>query len=97
MPGHLVRSGESTAYDVNFGKQIGAAAVILLSRDITGVTAAGGETEIGYMPTDAAIHQRHVTEPMVALYESLGVCFGRSPRPYETLVQQVDTIPVRYL
>ena len=97
VPGHLVRSGESTAYDVNFGKQIGAAAVILLSRDITGVTATGGETEIGYMPTDAAIHQRHVTEPMVALYESLGVCFGRSPRPYEPLVQQVDTIPVRYL
>ena len=97
VPGHLVRSGESTAYDVNFGKQIGAAAVILLSRDTTGVTATGGETEIGYMPTDAAIHQRHVTEPMVALYESLGVCFGRSPRPYEPLVQQVDTIPVRYL
>ena len=97
VPGHLVRSGESTAYDVNFGKQIGAAAVILLSGGITGVTATGGETELGYMPTAAAIHQRHVTEPMVTLYESLGVCFGRAPRPYEPVVQQVDSIPVRYL
>ena len=97
VPGHLVRSGGSTAYDVNFGKQIGAAAVILLSRDITGVTATGGETEIRYMPTAAAIHQRHVTEPMVKLYESMGVCFGRVPHPYEPVMQQVDTIAVRYL
>ena len=97
VPGHLVRSGESTAYDVNFGKQIGAAAVVLLVRGITGVTATGGESEIGYMPTADAIHQRRVTEPMVALYESMGVCFGRSPRPYQPQVRQVDTIPVRYL
>ena len=97
VPGHLVRSGESTAYDVNFGKQIGAAAVVLLARGITSVTATGGESEIGYMPTAAAIHQRQVTEPMVALYESMGVCFGRASRPYDPVVRQIDTIPVRYL
>ena len=27
-PGHLVRCGHSSAYDVNFGKEAGAAAVL---------------------------------------------------------------------
>jgi 6-phosphofructokinase 1 len=31
-PGHLVRSGHTSAFDVNFGKEAGAAAVILLSK-----------------------------------------------------------------
>ena len=97
VPGHLVRSGESTAYDVNFGKQIGAAAVFLLTQGITGVTATGGETEIGYMPTSAAIRQRKVTDPMVAFYESMGVCFGRPPQPYAPVLREIQTIPVRYL
>jgi 6-phosphofructokinase 1 len=97
VPGHLVRSGGSSAYDVNFGKQIGAAAVILLRRGITGVTAAGGETEIRYMPTAVAIRQRPVTEPMVALYEGMGVCFGRPPQSYDPVVAEIQTIPVRYL
>lgn len=40
-PGHLVRCGHSSAYDVNFGKEAGAGAFILLNQNITGVTVAG--------------------------------------------------------
>ncbi len=77
-PGHLVRCGHSSAYDVNFGKEIGAAAVLLLQKGTTGVTVAGvmGQ-EIRYMDTAEVIKQRHVDLNHVALHESLGVCFGR--------------------
>ena len=40
-PGHLVRCGHSSAYDVNFGKEAGAAAFILLAQGISGVTVSG--------------------------------------------------------
>ena len=30
-PGHLVRSGPSSAYDVNFGQRAGAASVLLFA------------------------------------------------------------------
>ena len=40
-PGHLVRCGHSSAYDVNFGKEVGAGAFILLNQGISGVTVAG--------------------------------------------------------
>ena len=79
-PSHLVRSGSSTAFDVNFGKQIGAGAVRLLAAGISGVTVAGGDAgEIRYLPTAKAIEQRHVALDTVAFYEALGVCFGREP------------------
>jgi len=80
-PGHLVRSGHSSPYDVNFGKEAGAAAVILLMKGITGVTVAGidGQT-IRYMPTAEAIKQRYVDLDIVAFHEGLGVCFGRAPQ-----------------
>ena len=35
-PGHLVRCGHTSAYDVNFGMQAGAAAVYLLKEGKTG-------------------------------------------------------------
>ena len=83
VPGHLVRSGSSSAFDVNFGKEAGAAAVLLLLENITGVTVAsvyGGE--IHYLPTKDAIIQRHVEVEMLSFYEELGVCFGRDPVRY---------------
>ena len=41
MPGHLVHCGRSSAYDANFGKEAGAAAVPFLSNGINGVTLVG--------------------------------------------------------
>jgi len=79
-PGHLVRCGQSSPYDVNFGKEAGAAAVLLLMKGTTGVTVAGVQgNEIRYMETAQAIKQRHVDEKLVELHEALGVCFGRKP------------------
>ena len=97
-PSHLVRSGPSTAYDVNFGKQVGAGAVALLAAGITGVTAAGGDAgEVRYLPTAAAIEQCHVAPETVAFHEALGVCFGREPAAVELRPRQVTTLEQRYL
>ncbi len=77
-PGHLVRAGHSSAYDVNFGKEAGAAAVLLLKKGITGVTVAGVEgKEVKYIPTAEAIKQRFVDLDQVRFHERMGVCFGR--------------------
>ncbi|MFC1809467.1 6-phosphofructokinase [Candidatus Omnitrophota bacterium] len=83
-PGHLVRCGAASAYDVNFGKEAGAGAVRLLSEGITGVTVVKviGK-HISYMDTHEAIKQRHVDLEQVALYEQLGVCLGRVPVDYK--------------
>jgi len=83
-PGHLVRAGESSSYDVNFGKEAGAGAVLLLKQGITGVTVCGvkGRT-ILYQKTEEVIKQRHVNLDMVSLYESMGFCFGRNPVRYQ--------------
>jgi 6-phosphofructokinase 1 len=76
----LVRCGHSSVYDVNFGKEAGAAAVVLLHGGMTGVTVAGViGREIRYMNTTDAIKQRHVDPALVAYHEQLGVCFGRKP------------------
>lgn len=83
-PGHLVRCGHSSAYDVNFGKEAGAAAVLLLLNGITGVTVVGMEgTSIRYMNAPEAIKQRYVDLNTIAVYEEMGVCFGRSPQRFE--------------
>lgn len=79
-PGHLVRCGHSSPYDVNFGKEAGAAAVELLAKGITGVTIVDVKGSlIRYMKTQDAIKQRHVDLNQVAWYENMGVCFGRNP------------------
>jgi 6-phosphofructokinase 1 len=82
-PGHLVRSGHTSAFDVNFGKEAGAAAVILLTKGLAGnsVVKVRG-TKIFYKPTAEVIKQRYVDLNIVALYETLGVCFGRKPTEY---------------
>lgn len=83
-PGHIVRSGSTSAYDVNFGKEVGAAAVMLLLAGNTGVTVyqVMGD-EICYMPTRDAIQKRVVDDKMVSIYEEMDVCFGRKPVRYE--------------
>ena len=81
-PGHLVRCGHSSVYDVNFGKEAGAAAVILLTNNLSGVTIAGiANGKIQYLETAEAIKQRHVDLAVVALHEQMGTCFGRKPQP----------------
>lgn len=82
-PGHLVRSGKSSAYDVVFGKQAGAGAVMLLMKGIKGVTVIEVKgTDVIYQATAEVIKQRHVDLNEVAMYESMGVCFGRKPKPF---------------
>lgn len=83
IPGHLVRSGSTGAYDVNFGKEIGAAAVQLLMSGISGVTVYQvTDGEIHYIPTTEAIKQRPVSLDMISFYEVMDICFGRKPVPY---------------
>ena len=98
IPGHLVRCGHSSAYDVNFGKECGAAAVTLLKNGIFGVTVAGvvGK-EIRYMATEEAIVQRHVDLDQVTIHEKLGTCFGRKPQNFKPTFKQVSKSPERYM
>ncbi len=97
-PGHLVRCGHSSAYDVNFGKEVGGAAVQLLLNDITGVTVVGiADRKIQYLPTAEAIKQRHVDLSIVAFHEAIGVCFGQKPQRIQLGFEKVSTPIVRHL
>jgi 6-phosphofructokinase 1 len=83
VPGYLARSGSTSALDVNFGKETGAGAVVLLINGISGVTITSiADGNIEYIPTKSAIKQRFVEENMIAFYEKMGVCFGRNPSEY---------------
>jgi 6-phosphofructokinase 1 len=83
-PGHLVRAGASTAFDVNFGKEAGAAAVILLTKGLGGNTIVRVRgTKVTYKPTAEVIKQRHVDVNTISLYEALGTCFGRKPEKFK--------------
>jgi 6-phosphofructokinase len=83
-PEHLVRSGKSSAFDVNFGMEAGAGAVVLLLNGISGVTIQDVKKGIiRYIPTEQAIKERKVDLEMVSFYESLGFCFGRKPPRYK--------------
>ncbi len=97
-PGHLVRSGHSSAYDVNFGKEVGGAAVMLLNKGICGVTVVGvyGK-EIRYIPTKEAIKQRYVDLDQVAFHEQQGVCFGRTAGNYSAEFVKVEGKVDRYM
>ncbi len=98
VPGHLVRSGSSSSFDVNFGKEAGAAAVLLLVEGIHGVTVSSVQRgEINYMPTKEAIVERHVELEMLAMYERLGVCFGRKPVTYSPKFRKENRRNIRYL
>lgn len=83
-PGHLVRSGSSSAFDVNFGHKAGAAAVLLLLEGKAGNTVVNvNGNRIYYQATPEAIKRREVDVRELALFESLGTCFGRKVQNYE--------------
>jgi 6-phosphofructokinase 1 len=83
-PSHLVRSGQTSAYDVNFGYRAGAAAVLLLIEGKTGNTVVDvNGKKISYMTTSEAIKRREVDVSEIALFETLGICFGRKPQKFE--------------
>ncbi|MCL5022288.1 MAG: 6-phosphofructokinase [Nitrospirae bacterium] len=83
-PSHLVRSGQTSAYDVNFGYRAGAAAVLLLLGGKTGNTVVDvSGKKVSYIPTSDAIKRREVDVSEIALFESLGICFGRRAQDYE--------------
>ncbi|MDR1731202.1 MAG: 6-phosphofructokinase [Synergistaceae bacterium] len=98
VPGHMVRSGLTAAYDVNFGKEIGAAGVFLLENGIVGVTVVGvNNGKIRYMPTKDAIVQRFVNTDEIAFYEQMDICFGRNPQPYVPIFEQQQGEIERFL
>jgi 6-phosphofructokinase 1 len=95
--GHLVRCGHSSAYDVNFGKEAGAAAFILLDQGISGVTVSGiSNGKIRYIETKEAIKQRLVDTHQVAIYEALGTCFGRPPQKIQTKTEKLGQAMERH-
>jgi 6-phosphofructokinase 1 len=88
-PEHLVRSGKSSAFDVNFGMEAGAGAVVLLLNGMSGVTVQDVKKgKIRYLPTDKAIKERNVDLEMVSFFESLGTCFGRKPDVYKAKFEE---------
>ncbi|MDR1649298.1 MAG: 6-phosphofructokinase [Synergistaceae bacterium] len=98
IPGHMVRSGSTSAYDVNFGKEIGAAAVILLDEGICGVTVVEiDEGKIRYIPTEQAIKQRFVNLNEVTFYEQLDICFGRAPQKYVPVIEKYEGSVERFM
>jgi len=97
-PGHLVRCGHSSPYDVNFGREVGAAAVHLLCQNISGVTVAGIDgANILYMNTADAIKQRHVDPDTIAYHENLGTCFGRQSQKLLLQSKELKGKPCRHL
>ena len=97
-PGHLVRSGHSSAYDVNFGKEAGAAAVLLLLQGISGVTVTGVDgSKINYCDTEEIIKQRYVDNNLIMFYESLGTCFGRPPAKLKPQFEKIHPPIKRHL
>jgi 6-phosphofructokinase 1 len=98
IPSHLVRSGQTAAFDVNFGYRAGAAAVLLLLEGKSGNTVVDVcGSEIRYMPTAQAIKRREVDISEVALFESLGICFGRKPEKFKYELKEISGTPLRHL
>jgi len=97
-PSHLVRSGQTSAYDVNFGYRTGAAAVLLLREGKTGNTVVDvNGDKISYMATSEAIKRREVDVSEIALFESLGICFGREPQKFQYETMQAKGAVERHL
>lgn len=91
VPEHLVRCGFTSAYDVKFGMEAGAGAVLLVAHGIFGVTVTGVTCgNVSYMKTEEAVKQRDVDLNEVALYEQLGFCFGREPTRLEPTFEEVS-------
>jgi len=57
--------------------------VLLLLEGKTGNTVVDMDgNQISYMPTPEAIKRREVDTAEIALFESLGTCFGRKPEKF---------------
>ncbi len=98
VPGHLVRCGHSSAFDVCFGKEAGAAAVMLLQQGIVGVTIVGIDgAQVRYMESKKAIVQRHVDLDQVSVYEQMGVCFGRPVNAYTPKFEKAEGRIARHM
>ncbi|MCE5195157.1 MAG: 6-phosphofructokinase [Nitrospiraceae bacterium] len=97
-PGHLVRSGQSSSFDVVFGQRAGAAAVLLLLEGKQGSTVVDVEgNNIHYIPTTEAIKRREVDIKEIGLFESLGTCFGRKPQKFDYKLIEQKTKIIRHL
>jgi 6-phosphofructokinase 1 len=97
-PGHLVRSGQSSAYDVNFGQKAGAAAVMLLLEGKSGNTVVDvNGKKIYFQSTEEVIKHREVDLNEVALFESMGICFGRKPQKYEYEIIETKGLITRHI
>lgn len=95
-PGHLVRCGFSSVIDISFGLEVGAGAVELIKSGIFGVSLVSyREGHLEYMDCKDAIRQRHVDLADVALYESLGFCFGRKPQNPQAKLKKIKEAPRR--
>ncbi len=95
---YLARSGDTSAMDVNFGKETGAGAVTLIVNGISGVTVTrviNGNIE--YLPIKEAIKQRHVNADMINFYEKTGICFGRKPVEFSPTFTPVERATWFYL
>ena len=98
IPSHLVRSGQTSAFDVNFGYKAGSAAVLLLLEGRPGNTVVSVEgKKISYMPTSEAIKRREVDIREIALFESLGICFGRKPQKFDYEMVEAKGVIDRHL
>jgi 6-phosphofructokinase 1 len=97
-PGHLVRSGHSSAFDVNFGYKAGAAAVLLLKEGKIGNTVVEvNGSVIEYQLTKEVIKRREVDIKEIAIFESLGICFGRKPQKFDYELEEVKGTIDRHL
>ncbi|MCA9408849.1 MAG: 6-phosphofructokinase [Candidatus Omnitrophica bacterium] len=97
-PGHLVRCGHSSVYDVNFGKQVGAASVVLLKNGVYGVSVMDiNHGKIQYQQTADLIKQRYVDLDLVGFYEYLGICFGRKPINAEFKMEEIKGAIGRFM
>lgn len=98
IPGHLVRSGHSSAFDVNFGYKAGAAAVLLLLEGKFGHTIVNVYgNKVFSQPTEEAIKKREVNLKEIAIFESLGICFGRKPEKFDYKIETVKGPVIRHL
>jgi len=91
QPSHLVRSGGSSAYDVNFGAEAGVAAVELLMAGYSGVSVVEVKgTEIRFQKTAELIKQRFVDLEECRFFENMGICFGRQVEPARPTFKEVQ-------
>jgi len=51
---------------------------------------------VEYAPAEEVIRTRRVDEQMVRVYEALGICFGRKPRPHKVTSVKLDRPPWTY-